>query len=436
MKTVAIIAPDFAPSSYPPALRARFFAQHLRDFGWQPIVIATDPAYYETPFDPENEQLISGKYEVIRTPAFRASLTRKFGIGDLGLRSLWHQWCALRSLCRSRHIDLVFISVPPNYSMILGRFANMRLKLPYVVDYIDPYITDYYKTVPKSQRPPKWRLARAVAQIVEPFSVRYAGHIVGVDKSYTAGVIDRYCWFHEVDATGIPYGGEPGDFDYLRSHPRCNDTFNKKDGLIHMSYVGRGGPDMLPSLRALFGAVKTGLTKQAALFGRLRLHFVGTDYAHKEAVRYQVLPLAQSMHMGEIVMEHPLRVDYLSALQILIDSDALVIVGSTEAHYTASKIFPYILAERPLIGIFHEQSSAVSILRETQAGDVVTFSSGEPPEAKTKLVYERLFALLSSLGNRQGTNWQAFEPYTTRAMAASLAAVFDNVIAGLEKKPR
>ena len=30
-RRVLIIAPDFTPSSYPPALRARFFAQHLRD---------------------------------------------------------------------------------------------------------------------------------------------------------------------------------------------------------------------------------------------------------------------------------------------------------------------------------------------------------------------------------------------------------------------
>ena len=42
-RTVLIIAPDFTPSSYPPALRARFFAQHLPEFGWKPIVLAADP---------------------------------------------------------------------------------------------------------------------------------------------------------------------------------------------------------------------------------------------------------------------------------------------------------------------------------------------------------------------------------------------------------
>ena len=57
-KTVLIVGPDFTPSSYPPALRIRFFAQHLREFGWEPIVLTTDPGYYEWEVDPENEKLL------------------------------------------------------------------------------------------------------------------------------------------------------------------------------------------------------------------------------------------------------------------------------------------------------------------------------------------------------------------------------------------
>jgi len=51
MKSVVIIAPDFSPSSLPPALRVRFFAEHLPDYGWQPTIITTDPVFYETTVD-------------------------------------------------------------------------------------------------------------------------------------------------------------------------------------------------------------------------------------------------------------------------------------------------------------------------------------------------------------------------------------------------
>ena len=429
MKSVVIIAPDFSPSSLPPALRVRFFAEHLPDYGWQPTIITTDPVFYETTVDWENEKLLSRRYEIIRTSAFSAKMTRKVGLGDLGLRSLWHHWKALSELCRKRKVDLVFIPVPPNYSMILGRLANLRFGVPYVIDYIDPYITNYYKTVPRSQRPPKWRLAHAAAQIVEPFSVRRAGHLVGVDTSYTAGVIKRYRWFAENDATGIPYGGERHDFEYLRQHPRQNRIFNKNDGLIHISYVGRGGPDMLPVLRVLFDALHHGLQNEPEVFSRVRMFFVGTDYAPPEAVRYQVLPLVREMGLEDIVSEHPSRVPYLDALQILLDSDMLVVVGSTEAHYTASKIFPYILADRPLFGIFHEDSSAVRILRATAAAEVVTFNRQSPPTEKVPEIYAILRRLLTTLGQPRCVRWEAFEPYTTRVLTGRLAQAFEAALA-------
>ena len=124
MKTVAVISPDFTPSSMPNALRVRLLVEHLQEYGWEPVVIATDPQYYEQPADPENEALLRGKYEIIRTRAWPAQFTRRFGLGDVGLRSFYYQWRALSQLCRSRKVDLVFISVPPNYSMALGRLIH------------------------------------------------------------------------------------------------------------------------------------------------------------------------------------------------------------------------------------------------------------------------------------------------------------------------
>ena len=46
MKRVAIIAPDFTPSSLPLGPLFRFFAQHLPEFGWEPLVLSTDPAFH------------------------------------------------------------------------------------------------------------------------------------------------------------------------------------------------------------------------------------------------------------------------------------------------------------------------------------------------------------------------------------------------------
>src|SRR6266550_264223 len=112
MKRVVIIGADFAPSSLPPATRIRFFAKHLPEFGWEPIVLTTSPEYYESATDPENEQLLPDSLEVIRTRALPTSLMRKLGVGDIGMRTIAHHWRALSRLHKEKKIDLIFIPVP------------------------------------------------------------------------------------------------------------------------------------------------------------------------------------------------------------------------------------------------------------------------------------------------------------------------------------
>jgi len=429
MKTVAIIAPDFCPSSMPPSLRSRFFTDHLREFGWDPVVITTAPEFYEWGIDPENENLLRGDYEIIRTAALSATWTRKLGIGDLGLRSLWHLWRALGALVKRRPVDMLLITVPPNYPMLLGRLANMRFGMPYIIDFQDPYVTDYYKTVASEQRPPKWRVARAVAGLVEPFSIRRAAHLVSVDAAYLRHMPERYDWLHAADITGIQLGIEPADFDYLRAHPRKNSIFVRDDGLRHISYVGRGGPDMLPILRVIFQAVRRVAEVEPELMRKVRFHFVGTNYATGNMVRELVMPLARELGVESFVDEHPGRVAYLEALQILLDSTALLVLGSTYAHYSASKLFPYILANRPLLPIFHADSSVVRILQETRAGSAIVFADAASLDNAQPEVEHRLRELLlAPVDGRPSTDWNAFEPYTARSVCAALASVFVHAI--------
>jgi hypothetical protein len=425
LKRVLIIGADFAPSSNPPALRIRYFAQHLKEFGWEPVILTTDPRYYETAIDEENEKLLPVDLEVVRTRAIPAALTRMLGFGDLGLRSLWHHWRAMNCICQERQVDLIFVPIPPYLSMVLGRLAHARFRIPYVTDYIDPYVTEYYWKLPRSQRPPKHALAYYTARVVEPFALKRVAALVGVDTSYTADLFVRYPWL-KVEAASIPYGGEPSDFEYVQRHPRTNPVFDPNDDLLHMSYVGRGGPDMLPSLRAVFRAVLAGLERWPYLFRRLRVHFVGTTYAHQAQVQYQVLPLARELNLEQYVDEHPGRVPYLTAMQIMLDSHVLLAVGSESSHYTASKIFPCVLAARPLLAVFHENSSVVTILKETQAGEPVTFGQTQPVLATVDEMATRLRDLLAlPPGARPPTRWEVFERYTARAMTALLTKVFD-----------
>lgn len=427
MKKVAIVAPDFTPSSYPPALRIKFFAQHLAEFGWEPIILTVDASDYEWPVDAELDQLLPS-LRVIRNKALSFRLTRKFGVGDIGVRSFVAQWRALARLCRAREVDLVFISMPPYYPALLGRMAHSSFSIPYVIDYIDPWVYDDYPKRPRAQRSFKRSISHFLSSWLEPIALKDVSHLIGVSQATTDAVKRRYAWLASIGATEIPYGASAVDFKYLRQNPRANAFFTKDDDHYHLCYVGRGGSDMQPALSALFESVAAGVKINPGLFDRLRLHFIGTTYATGASNQYQVLPIAREHGVADRVAEHPERVSYLDAMQILIDADGVVVPGSNQSHYTASKIFPYILANKPLLAVFHEQSTVVRVVRETNCGQVITFDSEGQLRERISDITRGLENLLSSKDSPQ-TDWTAFEAYSTRSMTARLAQVFDFTLA-------
>jgi hypothetical protein len=252
--------------------------------------------------------------------------------------------------------------------------------------------------------------------------------IVGVSRGTTVGVIERYEWMSDRQGADIPYGGEPEDFEYLRLHPQKQEIFQKGDGLFHISSVGRGGADLKRALRAVFHGFRKGLEQSPECFERVRIHFVGTSYAPDASGRYGILPLAEEFGLQNYVTEHPQRVPYLTALQVLLDSDALLAVGSDAPHYTASKIFPYVLARRPLLAVYHEKSSVVEIVRASNAGTAVTFDEAKSEEQVHGEAEAALRDLVATGGREPETDWNRFSEYTTRAMSARLAKVFDGVV--------
>ena len=432
MKRVLIIGADFTPSSLPPATRIRYFAKHLPEFGWQPTILTTRPEFYESAVDPENEQLLSRSLEVIRTRALSTSGMRKIGIGDIGMRSLGHHWRAVARLCEAKIIDLIFIPVPPHTSMTLGRLAKIRFGIPYVVDYIDPWITEYYWGLPRHERPPKWAMSYWLSRWLEPFSLRRVDHITGVSRATTDQVVSRYAHLSGEQATEIPYGAEVGDFDYLRNHSRPNSIFARRDGHLHVSYVGAYTEPMSETLRAFFAAFKCGLARAPQMFERVLLHFIGTTYSTNGGDPFRVTRVAKECGVVQWVREHPKRIPYLDSLQVMLDSDALILLGSGEQHYTASKVFPYVLAQRPLLAVFHEDSSVVKILRETHAGRLVTFNSQTRPGECVQEVSQNFEDILTDDYHSE-TCWEAFDQYSTWAMTGRLAQAFDKVVSSSEK---
>ena len=424
MKRVIIVAPSYAPSSNPPTHRVRFFARHLPAFGWEPEVLTVDGRFYEEPADAEIDRLLP-PVRVTRVGALSPRWTRKLGIGDLGMRGYFHLKRELRRMIAERRPDLVFLPGPPWHTMLLGPAMLEETGVPYVLDYIDPWVN----ALGADGR--WWTKAywfRRLAIALEPRVARGAAQIVAVSDGTSDGVRE---WYPDIPAsrcTGIPYGFEASDFDALRERPRHNPYWDAGDGNLHLVYVGAMLPNGYETLRAVLGAVQRLRETDPAFGRRLRLHFFGTTYDPK-AEEGLVEPIAREMGLGDVVEERPRRIPYLDALNVLCSADGILGMGSTESHYTASKIFPCILARRPLLAVYHAASSVCDIVTEARAGALVTYDDRARAGSRIEAIADALRRLHAPGGyDPSAVRWESFEQYSAASMTRRLADVFDRAV--------
>lgn len=424
MPKVAIIAPQFLPCSYPPTHRVRFFAKHLPEFGWAPVIFCVDHRYMEEPADAELVQMVAGEFRMETVKALPASWTRTLGVGDLGIRCFPYMLRAARKLCRREPIDLLFIPGPPWHTFLVGRIIKREFSIPYVMDYIDPWVCSL------GENDPPWTKAfwfRQMALLLEPWALAKADHVVAVSDGTNDGVRQRYPKMHSDMFTGIPYGGEPSDFDYLRAHPRTNPYWDRNDGCAHLVYVGAMLPKGYETLRAVFAACLRLREMDPDAAKRLRLHFFGTTY-DPNPKQGLVEPVACEMGVQELVSEHPRRIPYLEANNLLCQAHGILAMGTTEHHYTASKIFPNLLANRPLLAVYHEKSTVVDFVEQAGRGPVITYSDDQPAGTKIEQITQRLREILTGPASLPELGLSRFEGLTARAMAERLVRVFDGVL--------
>lgn len=428
LRKVLIISPKFPPVNAADLHRVRQSLPYFEEMGWETVTLAVDPERVDGYRDEHLLATVPAGARVEYVSAFDPRWTRRLGVGNVALRSLWFYWRAGNRLLERGDIDLVYFSTTAFQVMVLGRLWKRRFGVPYVIDMQDPWRSDHYLDVPPEERPPKFWLAYRMDSALEPIAMEGVGGIVSVSQGYCDVLCERYPNVTADRCEVIPFGGAAIDFDVLDRLDIENTFFSKGDGAINVVYVGRGGHDMRHPASALFHALARGRAERPELFGRVRLHFIGTDYAEAGEGRKTFAPLATEYGVGDYVREYPARVPYFTVLHLLQEADMVVLPGSEDPAYTASKLYPYILSRRPVLAVFNASSSVVDILRATRAGRAVTFRDTSDLEGLAGRVLEEWTEMVERLPYVPDIDWDAFEPYTAREMTRRQATFFDTVL--------
>jgi glycosyltransferase involved in cell wall biosynthesis len=389
-------------------------------------VLTVDPRDYEGRLDPALADAVPADLRVVRARAWSPGASRKFGIGDLGIRAFGGLRREAYRLLADERFDAVFVTIYPTYTALLGPLIKRRFGLPFVLDYQDPWVGEWGRSVgPRNGRPDlRSRASRAAAGWLEPLALRAADAVTAVSRATYEQAIDRTKANPHACAE-LPIGWDRRDLEFVHRVP----SRVRRDDFVHMSYVGTLLPAGIETLRSVLAAVAR-LRAVDPRADRLRLHFFGTSNQRTDAPA-RVLPIAAEHGLGDIVTEVAPRLDYFDALRVLRDSTAVLLLGSDERHYTPSKVFPALMAERPIVAVLHEASTASDLLRQVGGPPAIRLIGydDETARARVHAIAEAIADLLADPGyGAQGINRTAFESTSACTLAHTLAGVLDDCV--------
>lgn len=382
MRKVLIVSPHFPPINAPDMQRVRMSLPYYAECGWQAVVLAVDPRYTQGLSEPLLSTTVPPSIRVIHCKAIPRRVSRWIGLGTLGLRCWWQVWRAGSRLLAREKFDLVFFSTTQFTVFTLGPIWRRRFKVPYVLDVQDPWRTDYYER-PGSRRPPggwKYQFARFQARLCEGWCFTRASGVMSVSPSYLDDLRARYIAFRSVPTSVLRFGASQEDLDKAAEIPEPSYRFERGNGEIHFLYTGASGPVMPHALTVLFDAFRLYREKEPQSAARFRFHFVGTSYVAPGEGKPSVLPIAEACGVADQVFEVPHRLGYMESTRLQLETDFLLLLGSSDLAYSPSKVYMYYLTRRPILGLVFRDSVMERLLDEMSCAYMVRFREREPKD--------------------------------------------------------
>jgi len=422
MKKILILYPHFPPSNLAGVHRPRLFANHLKSYGWEPVILTVHEKFYEEPPDWNLVKLLPTDLRIEKVAAFR--LTKPRIIGDIGLRAFSQLYKKAKQLIRSEGIHFLYIPIPSFYCALLGRRLHNATGISYGIDYIDPWVHEFPGSNKLFSR--HWFSTR-LAKLLEPIAVKKASLITGVAEGYYQAVLERNPHLKNKAVFGaMPYGGEENDHRMVKELQVQPYLFTKEAGVFKFVYAGAMLPKAYSVLEAVFKSI-------AALSDpdKIQFHFIGTGKIPNDPEGYNIKSLAEQYNLWQsVVFEYPGRIPYLDVLVHLEQADGIFILGSTEPHYTPSKSYQGVISGKPILALLHKDSTAVEVLRRSGAGKVLDFD-GETGVASIEKEFPgflKNYMNWASGFDSSKTDKAVFSGYSANAVTGKLAALLDKAV--------
>lgn len=317
----------------------------------------------------------------------------------------WVPFAFLRgvAILLTEKVDVIYCTTPPHSSHFVAYLLAKCFRLPYVLDFRDPWYVNGSAISPVY----KVRALLELETWAKQRIIRGAAKIICVSKGELDELRAEFPRLHAGRFTCITNGYDPADLPE-------NGTVAERSArlsLIHAGTIYQG------IAGEFFDALRQLLADDPAIGQSIEVQLLGEiAYEYDAAVR--------TLESAGIVKVHGLQ-PHARTLQLVHRSDVLVILlGGTRflPSHLPSKVFEYLHAGKPILAIAAE-GELTEIVKQSGLGIVVPPQSVDGVvEALRNLVADHAAGRLTSVPN------QSFiRSFERAALAEKLARVLDEV---------
>lgn len=423
-RRVLLVTSSYAPATIADMHRVRHLAWDLPALGWEVEVLCPNAAFQRSEYlEPGSEPLFNPVTPVHEVAPRDLWLFRALNMRGIGWRAFRPLRAAGTALLRSRRFDLVYISTANFALFCLGRGWARELKVPYLLDFHDPWVTERitYVTTPQGW---KYWASLMLSRWLERSAVRSASGVIAVSPTYLDDLRRRYGnvpGLRMDRCQAIPFAASERDF-----LPLDQLGPNRSRAQYEVTYVGAGGSIMAKSFMEIMAALAEVRRHEPELLTSLKVRLFGTYAFWKPGDPTPLRDIALRFGLGDVVEETPPRIGYLEAMELARRSDGLLVLGVDAAGYVPSKLFTYALSGQPLLACLRADSPAAKWFGEMPGlGNLMTFAH---EGAVSRRGVEAMREFLAAVRQRQRFDRRALiAGYLGPAMARKHAVLFERV---------
>lgn len=396
MRRVLIAAFEFPPGGGWAVQRPAKLVKYLPAHGWEAAVVSGHPEDLRT----RDEALLRDVPP--STHVIRVKLPPRRIVGDPGLRWLPGMTRRAAELARRWGAEVLLLTGWPFLSFLAGPLLRLKLGLPYVLDFRDPWCVGRW--VP---RPPgaKALAMEALSRVVEATAIRGAAACTFASPGVRDDYVEAYPSLRPERAEAIPNGFDEEEFPGAGSIPPPPPPRER----IRMVHAGTWAVFRTPEV--LLQGIARFREERPDLAGRFEAYFPGDANSDWSA-------LASSLGLDGVV-RFASYIPHDECLEVVRDADMLWLDNGPWPSYVAGKIFEYLAAGRPILAAASPDGAAGRWLRESGTATLV----GRDPSAVAAALASCVEGLVS--GRRPVPDPESVMRFGRRRLAGRFAAVLE-----------